>query len=557
MNLEIKGISASPKSLTQQFSKSKKNMQKPNKQGWRPRLWVSRSPRPSDVPQLDFGRLTDSEDEDDPMSLPLNRVHLNFDVPCSSSAISWGTHLPYIDDLSNEQKTIPENLPLPTQKYKQKYQQYQTEMKEGYKRYSQMNSEKNQSDVSWQKSPKIVYEMNAQFEEQDKNNITALDKKALLQQYYTNSPFDPRQCLKRSEAEVVAAEKKKQAVVEQIMIDQLCRAVISDPEQNSIIGSQQVSYFPLFLEKPPLHLKKRTLHETKIKTHSTLTENTLSNKLRFDARILSRNGHDACRELMGFFFAHDKSLTIYEYRQFGGNRTNALPFIHKDIYHHQHGRRKGKQYQLQDFYVGSNLTFLSSDHLSLPESIKENPLITLRITHVDQLTLKSLRKKIVENEDGLTEQEASDRSVFKSIQDLLKEKLHQRAVRILTELGKYFRHLDKNGNGLLCKEDFKQALNVFHLEVPGKEFENLWLILDINGNGQVDYEEFKRAIFGEMNEYRKTFFRKAYMKLDYAKTGSVSIVDIKKCYCAKKHPHVISACVKNCNRILVVQSGWR
>ncbi|XP_036617412.1 calcyphosin-2 [Trichosurus vulpecula] len=535
MNLEIKGVSASPKSLTQQFSSNKKHMQ-----GWRFRSWACRSPRPSDVPQLDFGRLVDSDDEDDSTGLPLSTVCLKFDAPYSSSAISWG--LPCTDDLSNEQKTIPENLPSPTQKYKQKYQQYQTEMKEGYKRYSQINSEKKQPNIPWQQSPKIIEEMNAQVDEQVQDSITALDRKALLQQCYTNSPFNIRQCEKRSEAEVVAAEKKQQAVIEQVMIDQLSRAVISDPEQNSIIGSQQVPYLPLFLEKAPLHQRKRTLHETKIKTNSTLTENMLSNKLRFDARILSRNGRDACRELMGFFFAHDKSLTIYEYRQFGSSRTNALPLIHKGIYSHQHGRRKGKQYQLRDFYVGANLTFLSSYHLNLPESIKENPLITLRITHVDQLTLDDLRKNFVENGDGLTEQEASDRNIFKSIQDLLKEKLHQRAVRILTGLGKYFRNLDKKGNGLLCKADFKQTLKVFCLEVPEKDFEDLWLILDINSNGQVDWGEFKRAIFGEMNEYRKTFLRKAYMKLDFTKTGSVSMVDIRKCYCAKKHPHVISGC---------------
>ncbi|XP_016281155.2 calcyphosin-2 isoform X2 [Monodelphis domestica] len=324
------------------------------------------------------------------------------------------------------------------------------------------------------------------------------------------------------------------------MIDQLSRAVISDPEQNSIFGSQPIPYLPLFFERASLRLKTRALHETKIKTRSTLTENALLNKLRFDARILSRNGRDACRELMGFFFAYDKSLTVYEYRQFGNNRTNALPFIHKNIYSHQRGRRKGRQYQLQDFYVGANLTFLSSEHVALPETTKKNPLLTLRITHVDQLTLDSLRKHFMDFGDDLAEQEASDRSVFKHIQDIFKEKLHQTAVRILTGFGKYLRQLDKKGNGFLGKAHFRQALKAFHLELPEKDFENLWSILNINGNGQVDYREFKHAIFGEMNEYRKTFLRKAYMKLDFTKTGSVDIVEIRKFYCAKKHPYVIA-----------------
>ncbi|XP_074181507.1 calcyphosin-2 isoform X4 [Rhinolophus sinicus] len=340
--------------------------------------------------------------------------------------------------------------------------------------------------------------------------------------------------------EMVATEKKKQAVAEQMMTDHLSRAVISDPEQNLTTERQGSARMLPVSNIAPLRFRKRTLHETKIRTHSTLTENMLSHKVQFDGRIISRNGRDACRELIGFFFTHDQSLTVYEYRQFGKNRTNVLPFIQKNIYSHQRGRRKGKQYQLGDFYVGANLTFLNSDHLRLPESIKENTLLILRITNIDRIALDSLRTDSVEHEDGINRQEANDRLVFKAIQDELKEQLHKRGVRIFTGLGKYFRQLDKEGSGLLDKADFKQALNVFHLEVSEKNFESSWLILNDNGNGKVDYGEFKRAVIGEMNEYRKSFVRKAFMKLDFNKMGSVPIIDIRKCYCAKKHPQVIS-----------------
>uniref|UniRef100_A0A8D2LMV3 EF-hand domain-containing protein n=1 Tax=Varanus komodoensis TaxID=61221 RepID=A0A8D2LMV3_VARKO len=122
----------------------------------------------------------------------------------------------------------------------------------------------------------------------------------------------------------------------------------------------------------------------------------------------------------------------------------------------------------------------------------------------------------------------------------LREKLNKRGVRVFTRLGKYFRQLDSKQNGVLTKADFKQALNVFHLEVPEEDFESLWLKLEENYDTRIDYMEFTRAILGEMNEYRKGFVRKAYMKLDYNKTGSVPMVDIKKCYCARKHPQVIA-----------------
>ncbi|NXL10171.1 CAYP2 protein, partial [Mesembrinibis cayennensis] len=119
---------------------------------------------------------------------------------------------------------------------------------------------------------------------------------------------------------------------------------------------------------------------------------------------------------------------------------------------------------------------------------------------------------------------------------ILRETLSKRGVRVITGLGKYFRHIDKSRNGFLSQVDFKEALKVFHLEIPEGDFESLWLILDDSKSDKVDYGEFTRAVFGEMNEYRKAFVRKvsfAYMKLDFNKTGSVPMVDIRKCYCAK------------------------
>ncbi|OWK56336.1 Calcyphosin-2 [Lonchura striata] len=277
----------------------------------------------------------------------------------------------------------------------------------------------------------------------------------------------------------------------------------------------------------------------RIRTKSGLTENMLSNKLRFDSRIISRNGHDACRELIGFFFACDKSLTVYEFRQFGKNRTNALPFIQKGVYQHQRGQRKGKSYDLGDFYVGANLTFQSADH-NLPESIKQNPFFTLRVISIDETAIDYLKASSLELKEECSRQVVDDSKVFKKIQGIFRETLSKRGVRVITGLGKYFRQIDKNRDGFLSQAALKEALKVFHLEMPEGDFESLWLILDDSKNDKVDYGEFTHAIFGEMNEYRKTFVRKAYMKLDFNKTGSVPMVDVRKCYCAKKHPLVLA-----------------
>ncbi|NXX11052.1 CAYP2 protein, partial [Podargus strigoides] len=91
---------------------------------------------------------------------------------------------------------------------------------------------------------------------------------------------------------------------------------------------------------------------------------------------------------------------------------------------------------------------------------------------------------------------------------ILRETLSKRAVRVITGLGKYFRNIDKHRNGFLSQANFKEALQVFHLEIPERDFESLWFILDDCKTDKVNYGEFIRAIFGEMNEYRKAFVRK-------------------------------------------------
>ncbi|XP_051651884.1 calcyphosin-2 isoform X4 [Manacus candei] len=487
MDLEVKGVAASPRRQAELSLRGKKC------QGWRPDTRTSHSPRPPEVPCLDLGTLGDSDEE----------------------------------------KTRPENLPSPTDGYKLKHYQCEPDIKEEYEQYPQRIAEKRKDHL--QCSDASI--KSKQLEDGHNDDLIALDEKALLQQCYTNKPYNMQHSIRKLEAEDVAAERRKQAVVEQVMVDQLCRAVISDPEQSTRSDVCKETQGLLGLGTAPVHFRKRILHETKIRTKSGLTENMLSNKLRFDSRIISRNGRDACRELIGFFFACDRSLTVYEFRQFGRNRTSALPFIQKGVYRHQRGQRKGKAYDLGDLYVGANLTFRSVDH-NLPESIKQNPVFTLRVISIDEAAMDFLKASSVEFKQQCSKQ--ADSKVFKKIQGIFRGTLSKRGVRVITGLGKYFRQVDKSRNGFLSQATFKEALRVFHLEMPEGDFESLWLILDDSKSDKVDYGEFTRAIFGEMNEYRKAFVRKAYMKLDFNKTGSVPMVDVRKCYCAKKHPLVLA-----------------
>ncbi|CAH2277916.1 calcyphosin-2 isoform X1 [Pelobates cultripes] len=551
MNLQIKGIAATPRGHTQQSSSN------PATKGWRQQS-RSAEPRPDEVPYLDLGKLGDSDDEE--TYNPLSKGYPRLGPPDSSSTVSWGSplHTPYAQHFQKPQavqkpnavraelrlgvmKTVPENLPPPSDKFKLKYQQYEEEMKQNYKQNTMRSAERNKPETqrsarhhtNRQEVQKKDHKSEEGFAER-----TPLDEKAQLQQCYTSKPYTAQHSLRKLDAEDLAAERKKQAVVEQVMIDHLSRAVISDPEQNkspSVFVNPQQD-----LSSAPLRFRKRTLHETKIKTSSSFTENMLSNKMRFDARIICRNGRDACRELIGFFFAHDKSITIYEYRQFGKNRTNALPFIQKGIYSHESGVKKGKLYQLHDFYVGANLTFLTKEHQSLAESLKQSPLVTIRVTSIDEDAMNSLRFICEEDKAYFGVHWNDDSGILSAIQDVMKEKLKNRGVRTITGLGKYFRQLDKKDCGFLSKTEIKQALKTFHLDVSENVFESFWHMFDEANEEKMDYMLFIRAVVGEMNEYRKSFVRKAFMKLDPNKSGIVSMVELRKFYCSKKHPQVLA-----------------
>ncbi|KFV76056.1 Calcyphosin-2, partial [Dryobates pubescens] len=546
MDLEVKRVAASPQRQAQQSLKGKKC------QGWRPDTRAFHGPRPADVPCLDLGSLGDSDEEDGDSYIPYSGSYPHTYPLDSSSSLS----IPYAQHHQAQQvswkrpsrSSCPTYHPTPPNQLNHTTK-HPIELFSNIQPESPLVQPETVSSCSGTAclgeetnirlsttSLQVVVESNKVTPE---SPLLQAKQPQLPQPLLVGLMFQtPHQLFSFALQEDVAAERKH-AVVEQVMADQLSRAVISDPGQSTPAGVCEEAPGLVGLGPAPMHHRQRTLHETKIRTKSGLTANMLSNKLCFNSRILSRNGRDACRELIGFFFACDGSLTVYEFRQFGKNRTNVLPFIQKGVYQHQRGQRKGKAYDVSDFYVGANLTFLSVDH-NLPESCKKNPILTLRVISIDEAAVDFVKAASVEFKQECSKQVADDRGVFKKIQGSLRETLRKRGVQVLTGLGSYFRQVDKNRNGFLSRAAFKEALNVFHLEVPEGDFESLWLALDESKSDKVDYGEFTRAVFGEMNEYRKAFVRKAYIKLDFSKTGSVPVVDIRKCYCAKKHPLVLA-----------------
>ncbi|XP_020625654.1 calcyphosin-2-like [Orbicella faveolata] len=178
----------------------------------------------------------------------------------------------------------------------------------------------------------------------------------------------------RQEQEILHSEKKKDLIVETVLVDQLSRAAVSDPEKNNSIIPPDVG---------PKQRKQMEFYNTRSPSKGPNTENALSKRVRFGARIVTKNGRDAHRELNGFFFSADNTLTLYEFHQFG-TRSSALPFIQRGCYSHVQGKKKGQPYTLLDICVGSNLSFATSPQTSLPQSVRSRPVVVFRVSEVDE-----------------------------------------------------------------------------------------------------------------------------------------------------------------------------
>ncbi|KAK3730272.1 hypothetical protein QZH41_016444, partial [Actinostola sp. cb2023] len=360
--------------------------------------------------------------------------------------------------------------------------------------------------------------------------------------------------------EKLYGDKKKDYVVETVLVDQLSRAAISDPEAVSPenyavnLGAKERKKDGILQHKVYANLYyvfHIPYYNSVLAVQSPgKSENLLAKRVRFGARLVTKDGHDIHRELNGFYFLADNTLTVYEFRQFG-TRSSALPFIQRGSYRHIYGQRKGHHYSLQDIAVGSNLSFTTASQNSLPQSVSVKPVVTLRITDLDEEAKERLlydgcqsvqqRRQISDKlNEPPTEQEQKERRMLESIQGEVRRQLKTRAAKTMMGLGRHFRQLDTSGDGMLDKQELIAALQTYRIQIPHQVLEDLWKLLDVNRDGALDYGEFVRGFIGEMNESRKAYVRKVFHKLDPSKTGVVELNNIKKFFSAHKHPRVLS-----------------
>ncbi|XP_069131014.1 calcyphosin-2-like isoform X1 [Argopecten irradians] len=476
-----------------------------------------RSSRPQDVPELNLGG----------------------DLEVRSKVMTPKPKTPK-EPSAWDKVPLPDELPPPSAKHQQMYKQYEKEMKQSYRNKGHVTEEDVDREVAVMKHSRPVTYGDVRNEVDREDLGDSADEDDVIDYQWANQKsYSTQQILKKMDAEEMLEYNKKQKLIETVMIDQLSRAVISDPDQNTRSTSRTG-------DTRRARGSNRSLHDSKVRTRNTATENLLSKRIRFGARVVTRNGHDAMRELTGFFFSSDNTLTIYEFRQFGKS-AKALPFIVRGKYCHVHGPRKDEPYTLADIVQGGTLIVPAKGQHSLPDTLKRQDLIYFTLTDVEEEEKQNVLLSDVRPSARMdtyaklhiqNKHEYQDRIFLSNLQAEVRKKLKKRGVRTMTGLGRHYRKADKKGTGVLYKYELEDGIIKFHIDLTPDQLDGVFEILDPEDRGELDYTVYVHGVIGNMNEFRKALVRKAFRKIDASKRGRITLNEIKKFFNSSFRPHL-------------------
>ncbi|CAE8609388.1 unnamed protein product [Polarella glacialis] len=101
----------------------------------------------------------------------------------------------------------------------------------------------------------------------------------------------------------------------------------------------------------------------------------------------------------------------------------------------------------------------------------------------------------------------------------------------LQELQKYFKSLDKNGDGNISKHELTQGLEYMSKSIPGFKPEDLEALsagLDSDGSGSIDYTEFLAAAIDKQTYTQRDILWSSFRTLDVDGSGTIDKQELKK-----------------------------
>lgn len=128
--------------------------------------------------------------------------------------------------------------------------------------------------------------------------------------------------------------------------------------------------------------------------------------------------------------------------------------------------------------------------------------------------------------------------------DGFKAALKARGSHGIVAIGKKFKSMDDNGNGMLCYDEFKKACKEMKLKLSEADTSRIFRVFDADASGFITYDELLVGIRGVLNDRRKDMVGRAFKVLDKTGDGVVTMHDVQGRFNARTHPDVIAGTKK-------------
>lgn len=370
---------------------------------------------------------------------------------------------------------------------------------------------------------------------------------------------------KQNEAQDKSKLLKEKLIIDKVLTDQLSNFSLNNEDEQLNTHRNNVNLKTIYTSRG----NRIISNDNHLRPASSLSENVLSKRCKFNCRIKSPNGKLALRELFGIFFLHDGSMTIYELHTgsaFASKKANALPFLNRKVYTHGLGRRKGLRIDIWDIFNGAVLYLQNNanEKSNLPATLREPEYLEIELCGVDDAEKENLlvsdelqkpnlsQLDVNENIEYIkkrvkqphNEIELNDLKIIESVRKFVCKQIENKSVEVYIGLSSHLKQVARrNGNaksGLITEQDFHNALIEFNIQIHSEDLDIVWQVMDSIGSGYLSYYSLMRAYFGEMNSYRHALFRTLVNKLDTQKIGYIQINAIRKFFKAALHPKVKS-----------------